>query len=294
MSGKRQSLTFCAAAIALLAMVPAACKPPASEPSASEPSSPVMEFLTDTFDTDDLAVPIEEADEYGVDLNVNGLCAIDKNVAYLFGGVGVAPGALRSFMLQTTDGGKTWHEVMSPVVGSEVTNVAFSDHQHGWALVMWTVEGPGALVLFGSKDEGKTWRQLTEIERSPGHAVPDGYPVSMTFKSAPKGAIELSYAAESTTNDVTREEIETLASDDGGRTWSMVRRETRVEPPMDAPATRNDRCFDSADWELITRGLGESITVRRFDREQKHWRVTTLPSHFQYGRGRVLSPQTTH
>jgi len=242
-----------------------------------------MEFLTDTFDPDDLAVPIEEAEEYGVDLDVSGLCAIDKNVAFLFGGVGVAPGALRSFMLQTTDGGKTWHEVMSPVVGSEVTNVAFTDHEHGWALVMWTVEGPGALVLFGSTDEGKTWRQLAEIGRSPGHAVPDGYPVSMTFKSAQKGEIELSYEDESTTNDDTREEIETLASGDGGRTWSIVRRETRAEPPMD------DRCLDNADWELTTRGLGESMTVRRFDREQKFWRVTTLPTHFKYERRRVVS-----
>jgi hypothetical protein len=275
LSGKKQSLTFRAAVI-VLAMIPAACRAPASEPSA-----PTMEFLTDTFDPDDLAVPIEEADEYGVDLNVSGLCAIDKNVAYLFGGVGVAPGALRSFMLQTTDGGKTWHEVMSPVIGSEVTNVAFSDRQHGWALVMWTVEGPGSLVLFGSADEGKTWRQLSEIGRSPGHAVPDGYPVSMTFKSAQKGELELSY-------DVP-EEIETLASGDGGRTWSMLRRETRAEPPMDAPATRSDRCFDSADWELTTRGLGESMTVRRFDREQKLWRVTTLPTHFKYERRRVVS-----
>ena len=33
-SSKRQSLTFCAAAIALLAMIPAACKRPAPEPSA--------------------------------------------------------------------------------------------------------------------------------------------------------------------------------------------------------------------------------------------------------------------
>jgi hypothetical protein len=270
LSGKRQSLTFCAAAMALLAMIPVACKSPVREPSA-----PAMEFLTDTFDPDDLAVPIEEAEEYGVDLDVSGLCAIDKNVAFLFGGVGVAPGALRSFMLQTTDGGKTWHEVMSPVAGSEVTNVAFSDHQHGWALVMWTVEGPGSLVLFGSTDEGKTWRQLSEIGRSPGHAVPDGYPVSMTFKSAQKGEIELAY-------DVP-EEIETLASGDGGRTWSIVRRESRAESPMD------DRCLDNADWELTTRGLGESITVRRFDREQKLWRVTTLPTHFKYERRRVVS-----
>ena len=56
-----------------------------------------MEFLTDILDPDDLGVPIEEADEYGVDLNVSGLCANDKDVANLFGGVRVAPGAVRRF-----------------------------------------------------------------------------------------------------------------------------------------------------------------------------------------------------
>jgi len=281
LSGKKQSLTFCAAAIALLAMIPAACKPPAREPS-----PPAIEFLTDTFDPDDIPVPDEQVDEDGVDLRVSGLCAIDKNLAYLFGGVGVAAGTLRSFMLQTTDGGKSWHEVMPPVLGSEVTNVAFSDHQHGWALVMWTVEGPGAIVLFGSTDGGKTWRQLTVIGRSPVHAVPDGTPLSMTFKSARNGEIELEYYSGSSTIDDTREEIETLASDDGGTTWSMVRRESREQPPMDGPAAHNDRCIDSANWELITPAVGESIiTVRRFDREQKRWSDITLPTHFKYERG---------
>ena len=283
LSSKRQSLTFCAAAMALLAMIPAACKRPASEPSAA-----AIEFLTDSFDLDGIGWMSEQADEDGVDLNVSGLCAIDKDVAFLFGGVGVAAGTIRSFLLRTADGGKSWHEVMSPVLGSELTHVAFSDHQHGWALALWTVEGPGTMLLFGSTDGGKTWRQLTEIQRSQGHAVPDGFPLSMTFTSALNGEIELAYEGESTSIDDTREEIETLASDDGGVTWSMVRRETRKPPPVETPAAHHDRGFDSTDWELETRAAGDSITVRRFDREQNHWRVTTLPTHLQYERGRVL------
>ena len=284
LSSKRQSLTFCAAAIALLAMIPAACKRPAPEPSAA-----AIEFLTDSFDLDGIGWMSEQADKNGVDLNVSGLCAIDKDVAFLFGGVGVAAGTTRSFLLRTADGGDSWHEVMSPVLGSEVTHVAFSDHQHGWALALWTVEGPGTMLLFGSTDGGKTWRQLTEIERSQGHAVPDGYPLSMTFTSALNGEIELAYELESTSIDDIRVEIETLASDYGGVTWSMVRRETRKQPPVEAPAAHHDHGFDGSAWELDTRAAGAPITVRRFDREQNHWRVTTLPTHLQYERGRVLS-----
>lgn len=284
MSSKRQSLTFCAAAIALLAMIPAACKRPASEPSAA-----AIEFRTDSFDLDGIGWMSEQADEDGVDLNVSGLCAIDKDVAFLFGGVGVAAGTIRSFLLRTADGGKSWREVMSPVLGSELTHVVFSDNQHGWALALWSVEGPGTMLLFGSTDGGKTWRQLTEIQRSQGHAVPDGFPRSMTFTSALNGEIELAYEGESASIDDTRDEIETLASDDGGVTWSMVRRETRKPPSVETPAAHHDCGFDSADWELEMRAAGDSITVRRFDHEQNHWRVTTLPTHLQYERGRVLS-----
>src|SRR5690349_4391558 len=196
MSGKRQSLTSYGAAIALLAMIPAACKP-----ADREPSAPVMQFLTDSFDPDEAGFLSKEAREYGVDLNANGLCAIDKDVAYLYGRIFVAAGSIRSLLLKTADGGKSWHEVMSPVFGSEVTHVAFSDPRHGWALTMWTIEGPGALVLFGSRDEGRTWRQLAEIGSSPGHAVPDGFPVSMNFRSAQKGEIEIAYEDDSTTTE---------------------------------------------------------------------------------------------
>ena len=121
-----------------------------------------------------------------------------KDVAFLFGGVSVAAGTIRSFMLQTADGGKSWHEAMSPVLGSELTHVAFSDHQHGWALAMWSVEGPGTTLLFGSTDGGKTWRQLSE-----GIAAPNGTPLSMTFTSMLKGEIELAIEGESTPIDDT-------------------------------------------------------------------------------------------
>ena len=284
LSSNRHSLIFCAAAVALLVMIPAACKRPAPEPSA-----PAIEFLTGSFDLDGIGWMSEQADEIGVDLEVSGLSAIDKDVAFLFGGLRVPAGTIRSFLLRTADGGRTWHEVMPAVRGSEVTHVAFADNLHGWALVLWTVEGPGTMLLFGSMDGGRTWRQLTEIQRSEGHAVPDGWPLSMTFVDASKGEIAIAYDGESSSGDEGSPVVETLVSDDGGLSWNMVRRETRAAPPEEAPSAK-ERGDETNDWVLeIPSGDEQSITVRRFDRERNRWLSMTLPRHFRYERGRVVS-----
>jgi len=265
-------------------MIPAACKRRAPDPSA-----PAIEFLTDSFDLDGIGWMSEQTDEIGVDLDVSGLCAIDKDVAFLFGGLHVPAGTIRSFLLRTADGGRTWHEVMPAVLGSEVTHVAFADDLHGWALALWTVEGPGTMLLSGSMDGGRTWRQLTEIQRSEGHAVADGLPLTMTFVDASKGEIAIAYDAESSSVDDDSLVVETLVSDDGGLSWNMVRRETRAAAPEEEPSAK-ERGAKTNDWILeLPLGDEQSITVRRFDRQRNRWLSMTLPRHFQYERGRVVS-----
>ena len=292
MSSKRKCLTFCAAALALLTPILAACKSPDPESSA-----PTIQFLANSFRPDDIGVPIEDAQEFGVNLGVNGLRAVNKDVAFLFGGVRVPVGTMRSFLLRTGDGGKSWHEWMPPVPGSELIDVAVSDPQHIWVLAQWAVEGPGTPLLFSSKDGGKIWRELTHIGRAQGNPATVDYdaPLRMSFTSALKGEIELALANddESTALDDSQQEVETLATDDGGVTWKMIRRETRKSSPVEAEekteAVRQDRGFDNTQWELVTRALREPITIRRFDSQQSRWRVTTLPTHFRYERGRVLT-----
>jgi len=280
-----QSSTFRAAAMVLLAMILSACKP-----AAVEPSAPVVRFQTDSFNLDGIGWMSEQADEDGVDLDVNGLCAIDKDVAFLFGGVRVSAGTLRSVLLRTADGGNTWSEVMPPVLGSALTHVTFADELHGWALAVWTVEGAGTMLLFGSTDGGRTWRELTEIQRSPGYAVPDGWPLSMTFLDASKGEIAIAYEGESESIEDSSSVIETLVSDDGGSTWNIARRATRAVLPEETEPPDRQRGFDNTDWVVeVPSGDEHSITVRRFDRERNRWISMPLPRHFQYERGRVVS-----
>ena len=276
--------------LAFVVLSLSACKRPDSKPDPDlESPAPTIEFLASSFDLEDIGWMAEQADQFGVELDVGGLRAIDKDVAFLFGGIHVAAGTIRSYLLRTSDGGKSWQEVMPPVLGSALTHVAFSDPQHGWALAQWAVEGPGTIVLFSSSDGGKTWRQLSEIQRSEDRDMPDGIPLAMTFTSVRNGEIELSYDSESSSMDDIRYDMEALSSDDGGVTWKVVRRETRKESSVESPAVHHDRGFDGTDWELDTLAAGERIAIRRFERAQGRWHVMTMPTHFRYERGRVLA-----
>ena len=112
----------------------------------------------------------------------------------------------------------------------------------------------------------------------------------MTFDDASKGEIAIAYyAEESASVDDSSLVVETLVSDDGGLSWNMVRRETRAPPPEEAPPAQE--CgFNTTDWALEEPSAdGHSITVRRFDRQRNHWLSMTLPRHFKYERGRVVS-----
>src|SRR5262249_27510449 len=156
---------------------------------------------------------------------------------------------LRSLLLRTSDGGKSWREVMPPVRGSELTDVVFSDARHGWALAMWTVEGPGEVVLFGSQDGGLTWRRVAEI---PKRDDDDGWPARIAFTSAAHGEIDMVYEndSEASTIDNILYDVDTLVSDNGGRTWKVLRQRTVKESDLATSPASRMRGLDGSDWEL--------------------------------------------
>jgi hypothetical protein len=111
----------------------------------------------------------------------------------------------------------------------------------------------------------------------------------MSFVDASKGEIAIAYDGESASVEDGSLMVETLVSDDGGLSWNMVRRETRAVPPEEAPPAKERGC-NTTDWELeVPSGNEQSITFRHFDRQRNRWLSVTLPRHFQYERGRVVS-----
>src|SRR6185436_16101431 len=140
---------------------------------------PVIEFLSPNL--------LFPPDEYGLTLDA-GIYALSKDIVFLFGSLYNAPGTQQSTILLSDDGGKHWIEVMDPQKGSSVLDFQMLDTGEGWALVMWVVEGPGAPILFHTKDFGKTWMKLSEVPKPEWNA----YPANMAFFDSKNGQMVMS------------------------------------------------------------------------------------------------------
>ena len=225
----------------------------------------------------------EEASRTGVGLELTGIQAIDGRTAFLFGALGVPPGTLRSVLLRTADGGATWQEAMTAVPGSETLYVVFADAERGWALVAWTVEGPGDVVLYRSDDAGRTWAKVADIP-----ARPWSYPLSMTFTDSSNGEIGMSY--EDADGELAGAEI--LVTTDGGGTWRAARR-----VPIDSTLERETpRIFtatgrEGSVWELDLGAIGDArLAIRRRPSRVDAWTsAATLPTRFSYHDGNVVT-----
>jgi hypothetical protein len=103
------------------------------------------------------------------------------------------------------------------------------------------------------------------------------------------GEIDMLYENESSTVDDIRYDVETLVSGDGGLTWKLMRQRTVKESDLATSPRDRTRGLDGSDWELAVSTVDDALTVRRFGRDQNGWISTTLPTHFRYERGRVMT-----
>lgn len=228
-----------------------------------------------------------EADQHGLELRPagHGIYPLNKDTAFLFGELRTPAASIRSFILRSGDAGKTWREVMSPAYGSAVIKMFFHDARVGWALVGWTTEGPGDLMLYGSKDGGKSWRKISQIAKR--HF--SGWPVSMTFNDASNGTLKVLYDG---SGDPQTDGLVTLNTRNGGRTWREMSRlsmdeyervNKQREESKEGVVTGQDR----SQWRLL--GTDEEVRILRRSHADKTWRVLcVMPNHFGYSEGEVV------
>ncbi len=203
--------------IALAARLPAAALTSADVADTPTPTPPpfaTVAFLKTRIDPGGLQWMEDLAARDGLDLSIAGIDALDKDRVYLFGGLSTRPGTFRSVLLRSDDGGLHWAEVMPPVIGSDIQQITLVGQNQGWALVLWTVEGPGPVLLYHTADAGLTWTPLVEIPKK----MALGYPYRMVFSDEMHGQIDMKEW----------EQLVILTTSDGGRTW----RETGSVPPQ--------------------------------------------------------------
>jgi photosystem II stability/assembly factor-like uncharacterized protein len=224
-----------------------------------------------------------EAERKGVELFSGSykLYPLDKETVFFFGELRTPAVSIRSFLLRSGDGGKTWRDMMSPVYGSEVSDVFFLDSRSGWALTLWTTEGPGDVKLFSSKDGGMTWRKVSEVPKR-DHT---GQPVAVKFADVKNGEIEMLY----------EDEIAVLRTKDGGRTWAESRTvslEAYEKRKQETDPSGQDivQGKDGSQWQLMEKD--ERVRVLRRIQANEAWKeMCAIPMSYGYSKGRILVHQ---
>ena len=204
---------------------------------------------------------LENEDACPLSLSVDGVHALDEREALLYGSLDAAPGAYRSLLLRTDDGGASWSEVMAPMPGSAVLDVSFASPARGVALVGWTVEGPGTLWAYGTEDGGRSWRRLAEIAKP--HNLDQ--PVRLQCRDHRRCRVQLECS------DQSEGPGHLLETADGGHTWRPGK--PAALPPLSDIAIATD----GTAWQIAAApDEGDVIQLLRRRRGEAAW--TPLPS----------------
>jgi photosystem II stability/assembly factor-like uncharacterized protein len=239
-------------------------------------------------------VVLERIDERGISWSLS-VYALNQNDVFLFGAISDSAGSsAQSILLRSGDGGKHWTEVMHPVRGSDVIDFQMFESGEGWTLVMWTVEGPGTVLLFHTKDFGQTWEQIAEIQKPEWFAFPSG----MKFFDNMQGLIKMCVAGG------LHDRLAFFTTADGGATWKET---GSYVPPFDDGREKANAIYSlcswkekdfstslmyDSQWKLESVGHN-SILSRQLQRDYLWgaWEIIgTFPDHLKYQNDQISIP----
>ncbi len=191
-----------------------------------------------------------------ISLELTGVNRIAAQGLLLYGSLDASAVSRRSTMLLSDDDGATWREVMEPVPGSAVFEVFFINEIFGWALVGWTVEGPGMFFVYRTENGGVSWQRLAKVPRH--HFT--GVPTKMEFSSEKQGRIHMEYCDGSGSDGVA-----ILETTNGGLSWQQVGFIPCVSHDESSAAVNTLRVRQS--------DRSESILVEEVSRPGSGWRT---------------------
>jgi len=218
----------------------------------------------------------EAAAKYGISLNLWGIYALNRDVAFLFGGLRSGPGTLRSVLLRSDDGGQHWVEVMQTETASDVVEIMFAKNGEGWALVLWTVEGPGPAHLYYTDDYGESWRKLSDIPLDCCGA--HSYPVDLQYNDNHNGSLKIF--------DTTSMECCLYETADAGISWNKTSECStidwcRFDEQVEFVAE------DRSEWRIDSQSDAIVEIYRRLSSADAWILVSSIPTHFEYADGKI-------
>ena len=231
------------------------------------------------YQPEDLPWLTDEASQDGVNLSLWGIYALSKDVVFLYGSFKTSPGALRSVLLRSSDSGRHWKEVMQPERGSEITELVFLPGGQGWAVALWTVEGPGRAYLYHSDDSGAHWQRVSEFPLFDlgGQSLPSG----LQFLDSQQGSVRILSIA-----NLACCRYETL---DGGLTWQKT--DDCLSEDECLLKTPSECSLEKMSWKYSVSKSESTIKVSRRLSLDGYWtEMSKIPLHYGYAQGKIVLP----
>lgn len=144
-------------------------------------------------------------------LSVSHVAALDEQTLLLGGSYRSPAAPVRSALLRSADGGKTWQDTGVWLTGFDTWRIFVLDQKHAFAAANYSIEGWLApFVIFGTTDGGATWYRSKQELPFEHIGIPSG--AGFSFVSPQDGQFWI--AGSSTVRHY-------YLTKDGGRTWKL-------------------------------------------------------------------------
>ncbi len=248
-----------------------------------------------------------------IEFNPQGIYAVDKDTIFVFGAIErITNGAMRTFILRSIDGGRTWKEVSEPKKSYSIYHLAFLDDGYGWALGILHTNDIGNPVLWRSFDNGETWSEAISLNAT-GASF---FPLGIKFSDKDNGNINFMDVM-----FVPSDSFGTLSTADGGLTWQET---FSVIVPYDSDFKNSyyilekleneysnvpggyygnhwwkpssDEILhatghDGSEWHLYHHEASKEFLLLSRNMQNSSWEVSaTIPDTFVYKDGHIVKP----
>lgn len=214
----------------------------------------------------DYACPPEDIDSFGLACSADEPCAVFLELTaidsvgatvFLAGNLHTQSATLRSILLSSEDGGKTWIEPFQRIRAAALEQIQFSGFASGWVSGQIIEPLPRDPFLLLSTDGGKSWRERPVFEESRFGELAEFW-----FESPASGELVIDHSE----HGVVKHEV--YQSQTGGESWEIKEMTTQPVklkgPPKEESAWRIRADAASKTYRLELRGAANWESISTF------------------------------
>jgi hypothetical protein len=220
-----------------------------------------------------------------VSLGIEGVAAVNNNIAFLYG-----VSSLGSIILRTQDGGRHWQEIMASDDRSRIRWVGFANAQVGWAILedYWGEAG-GPITLHRTLNGGKTWKALSIVPTN------SRYWTLLNIRIFSDQQIQVDTFDAPDTHETPSQYAFSHKTVDGGKTWQTTsivyvpnKMQDQYIKERQQLVLNRSIGFDGSQWQLAQSSDQKTILVQQKERNSTNFNEISIPSDWGWRQGRIV------